>query len=89
MGRTGTGKSSQGVKARPPGSGGHHHRAAMQVAGCGPDAGNRGTIGDEPGHFPVEDAGALEFRAPGQRQVEAVAVQLRGLFLIHSANDGG
>ena len=88
MGRTGTGKSSQGVKARLQAPGGHHQPAAMDVPGGGFDAGDRGAAGNQAGHFPVQDVRAVEFRAARQGQVEAVAVQLGGLVLVHRSDDG-
>ena len=89
MGRTGTGKPSQGVKVllQVP--------AATTTVPQGMSseavltAGNRGAVGDKAGYFPLKDVGALKFGAPAQGQVEPVAVQLGGLVLIYGAHDGG
>ena len=78
-----------GGEGAAPGPGGHHHRAAVDFAGNGPDAGNRCAIGDQAGYFSVEKVGTLELSSPSQGEVEAVAVQLRGLVLVHGSDDGG
>ena len=82
------GEAQPGSESAAPGARCHHHRAAGYVARGGPHAGDGGAAGYEAGDLAVQDAGASQFGAASQGQVEPVAVQLSGLVLVHRADDG-